>query len=129
MTKTTLSHAEPRFGAPIEHGIVRALIEELDRAGFIPYGIHVDGEDERGTCRKVAPEKIVAEIFEWDAYVTLHFAPKDSPEDWDHGVFLVQGNGVDIISDYHAEPAAFASAVDKVSEAAIDGRFELKVPS
>lgn len=120
--------AAPRYGQRIEHAIVRLLIDEVAKAGFVPVGIHHE-DLPRGEFEKVAANKIFAEVFEYDGAITLHFAPAATPDDEAEfmGVLLVNGNGEDIISDWHVEPEAFADAVERASQAAHDGPMSISV--
>jgi hypothetical protein len=52
---------------------------------------------------------------------TLHFAPKTHLDCWGRlGVYVVLGNGVDIISDWHCGNKSFDAAVDAVAMKAED---------
>jgi hypothetical protein len=108
-----------------ERAIVRALIENLARAGFVPvcawngdeYAPWGKQRRELPECfepRPLTVEEALAEVFSVDDS-TLHFAPAGDTAAWGNlGVFLVGGNGNDIISDYHCGNASFAKAVDEI---------------
>ncbi len=124
--------AAPRYGQRIEHAIVRLLIDELAKVGFVPVGIHHE-DLPRGECELVARSKIFAEVFEYDGPITLHFAPTSAIDastdavDMEQlvGVLLVNGNGQDIISDWHTRPKEFDHAVGRVASAAHEGPLTL----
>jgi hypothetical protein len=122
-----LLQREPRFGDKLEHAIVKGLIAELDRSGFVPVGIHYSDID-RGKMQPLDPKEVVYEIFEIDDAITLHFARKGEQNDPDAdnpGVLLIQGNGVDIISDYHAKVPGFSETVDRFSDAIHDDKHHV----
>jgi hypothetical protein len=118
---------EPRYGDRIEHAIVRALIEELAKAGFRPVGIH-HSDLARGKTEPVTADNALRVVFEYDGPVTLHFAA-GLGQGSQPGVFLVNGNKTDIISDWHVGPQRFAEVVSRVATAAHQGRFVLVVQS
>lgn len=122
--------AAPRYGKRIEHAIVRLLIDELAKAGFVAVGIHHE-DLARGEFEKVAANKIFAEVFEYSGAVTLHFAPAATPDSEADfmGVLLVNGNGEDIISDWHTRPREFSYVVRRVSEAAHKAPLAIVVQS
>lgn len=96
----------------LERAIVRALIDELGKAGYEPRAVwdgaeytHVEGAD-----------AAVAAVFAVDES-TLHFCPVGQRLNWGStGVLLIGGNGEDIISDWHAGPPAFADAVQRACD-------------
>jgi hypothetical protein len=106
-----------RHGNPIQHAIVRALISELNGAGFVTHGVHVQGHHPPGKCDAVRADLILRAVF--DIYVapaiTLHFASKAKPKDWDYGVLLIPGNYPEgFISDWHTDDKGFSTAVQRV---------------
>jgi len=100
------------FNRLVERAIVRALIQECDRAGFMPH--HVDDGGENVPCS--TEHTAVEAIFAVDD-ARLFFRSKDdaSRKPVTHGVYLVGGNGEDIISDWHCGNASFNAAVDRVA--------------
>jgi len=96
----------------IERMIVRKLIRECKKAGFVP--VKVWDSEEYQTVRTEA-ETIEAVNSVDDS--TIHFAPVDNLEQWGRtGVYIVLGNGVDCISDYHCGNAKFEEAIEAASE-------------
>ena len=107
----------------IEKAIVTRLVEDQAKAGFVPVAVW-DGEEyapwginHRESRDFLAPHALtVAEAIDAAFAVdesTVHFAPASDLSDWgSRGVFLVGGNGEDIISDYHARNDAFVEAVE-----------------
>lgn len=96
----------------LERAVVRALIQELDRSGFVPHVVNDGGEWVGTRDEQSAIDACFAVDESW-----LYFRAKDdaSAKPKTHGVFLVGGNGSDIISDYHCGNASFSAAVDRVS--------------
>jgi hypothetical protein len=109
----------------LERAIVKALIEEAAKAGFVPVTVW-NGEEYApqgiaGRSRAaeayvpdspLTPEQAIAEVFSVDES-TLHFAPANDLAGWGSlGVFLVGGNREDIISDWHCGNDAFSNAVE-----------------
>ena len=80
----------------VERRIVANLIAHLDAQGFSLHSIY-DGE----TTTRVDNTKAAMElIFDLDEASLRFFSTRLTPDDW-HGVLLVLGNGVDIISDWN----------------------------
>lgn len=111
----------PRYGAPLEHAIVRALVRELRAAGWIAVRVDCDGEIEDLTNRSTqANERAVLDaVFAVDVSWTVF-----SKHGREMGVMLVGGNGEDLISDYHcarneADEAGteFSEILERVSDA------------
>lgn len=97
----------------LERAIVVALIDELSKAGYVPVAVWDGGEyvPTKDPQEAMTTDAAIKAVFAVDES-TLHFAPKDAIEDWGAtGVFLVGGNGEDIISDWHADGGAFDRAV------------------
>jgi hypothetical protein len=93
----------------LERRIVAALIAHLDAYDFMPTYVH-DGED---TTRVTNAKEAMELIFNLDE-ASLHFQPKRTEVlparedmrgytgfDNEHGVLLILGNGVDVISDWN----------------------------
>lgn len=96
----------------IERAIVAALIDEAGRAGFVPVRVYDGGEQVKVAN---AAEAIEA-VFAVDES-TIHFAPAANRAKWGRrGVFLVCGNGTDIISDWHCGDADFDAAIRRAVE-------------
>jgi len=110
-----------RFGSVVdpdmarERRIVHFLIQHLAAAGFSPSTVY-DGEEET----RVADGKGAMElIFNLDE-ASLRFRRSDdakmtSPTGLEHGVLLILGNGVDIVSDWNYEdgdPDGFNAAME-----------------
>jgi hypothetical protein len=56
-------------------------------------------------------------VWSVDADCTIHFAPADDKAAWGrHGVLVILGNGVDVISDYHAQGGKFEQAIKATYE-------------
>lgn len=111
----------PQFGTNLEHAIVRALVAELHKAGFVPVRVWNEGE----YVKVKDMRSILDAVFSVSA-PTLHFAPAADPKGWGRlGVLLVIGNERDIISDYHAGNAEFCAAIERVSDAAESGHITL----
>lgn len=92
----------------IERAIVTALVEECAKAGFVPRAVW-DGEEYVLTLDL---DRVLSAVFSVDES-TIHFAPKDAPDDWGTlGVLCIGGNGEDVISDWHCGNAAFNAAVE-----------------
>lgn len=110
----------PRFGSSLEHAIVRHLLVTLRRAGFHAVCVW----DSERYVRARTQEEVLNAIFEVDADVTLHFGIGHDPEGtWGAmGVMLVQGNGLDLISDWHNAPEDFDRAVWKAVDALEEDR-------
>lgn len=98
----------------IERKIIRKMISELAKVGYTPKAVW-DGEE---YVDAETTEQALDAIFAVDES-TLHFQAADGH--WGNlGVFLVGGNGNDVISDYHYHTkdrphAAFTACVDMVS--------------
>lgn len=89
-----------RFGQSVspqgklERRIVANLIAHIEKAGFKVHSVYDGDEEIRVKDMKSAMEL----IFNLDE-VSLRFY-KTKPSEW-HGVLLVLGNGVDIVSDWN----------------------------
>jgi hypothetical protein len=107
----------------IEKVIIVKLIEELDKAGFVPVQFW-DGEEYQpivwkngstGPDNNVQREKACMDAITSVDEGTLHFASKTDLKGWGRlGVLLILGNGEDVISDYHCGNAAFDAAIQSV---------------
>jgi hypothetical protein len=96
----------------IERACVTALVDELDKAGFVPTKVW-DG----GVSVTVSDtESTLAAVFAVDE-ATIHFARKDGVNvRHEHGVAVILGNGEDCISDWHVGDDAFAEALERVCD-------------
>lgn len=116
----------PKYGNKTEHAIVRLLVKELGKAGYVPVTVW-NSEDyvpvlqayEAGQQvskpAPLTPKQYMDAIFDVDASVTLHFAPECDLENWGtHGIVLVQGNGEDLISNWHCGDERFNTAIEAV---------------
>ena len=131
----------PEHGAPMEHAIVRALLKTLDEAGFVPVAVW-DGEEyvavwsgddyePRGSdgnlklWRALTDREALDVVFA-TSDCTLHFAPTGKLEPWgNHGVYLVVGNGEDIISNTHMHRGAWDNALEALSEKLYTRKYAL----
>ena len=99
-----------------EHAIVKALVYKLAAAGFVPVKVWDGGE----YVEARTADEVIDAAFSVDE-ATIHFAPQGAPEKWGRfGVFVVPGNGADIISDFHCGNPTFTAAIEAVS-AGLDG--------
>lgn len=92
---------------------MKDLIESLARSGWKPWGVD-DGGDQllRATNKDEAMEAIFAVDDAW-----LYFRHADHPKT--HGVWLIGGNGEDIISDWTydmRDPDGFHSAMEAATK-------------
>lgn len=95
----------------LERAIVTALITAVTDAGFKLTHVYDGGENVK--CSTVA--QALDAVFSVDES-RVFFRGPDGSRQW---VFLVGGNGEDIISDYTCGDAAFDSAVGSISDARI----------
>lgn len=104
------------LNSKIERAIVAALVDECSKAGFVPVKVWDGGEYVEATTL----DAVIDAVFSVDES-TVHFAPAGDLVRWGKfGVFLVCGNGEDLISDNHCGNEAFAAAVTKACERASD---------
>jgi hypothetical protein len=107
----------------LEKRIVRGLIRHMKKAGFSPFRvndggemIYVDGSERRAMNAVFAVDES-----------SLRFAPtevanrllRDEAIEREHGVLLICGNGIDIISDWtftDGDPDGFNAAMDAYSD-------------
>jgi len=120
----------------IERVIIRRMIADLSAAGFVPVAFWDEEEYQiiapDGTHATLRPlpkplrTTLVTQLSADEALTmvdsvdcgTLHFAPADQLQAWGrYGVFLVLGNGEDVISDYHCGNEAFDNALQRTSKA------------
>ena len=101
----------------LEHIIIRVLVEDMAKAGFVPVSVF-DGEEYvpeliGGAIPDVMPiEEIIDAVYAVDDYPTIHFAPADGLGSWGNlGVLVVAGNGCDLISDYHCGNEKFSAVI------------------
>ena len=104
----------------VEKAIVRNLVGECIAAGFVPMEVD-DGGDENVPTIDI--ESVIEAVFSVDES-RVYFQPigdrgHGKPK---HGVFLVGGNGCDIISDWHCGNKDFNDAVQR----ACDKELEVK---
>ncbi len=106
-----MSDKELTLNEKVERAIVLALIDEATKAGFPPDSVWDGGEyvDVAGK----GPEAVIEAVFAVDE-ATVHFGPGLE----NRGVFLVCGNGTDIISDWHCGVVDFDKAVKAACERA-----------
>lgn len=90
----------------LERRIVQGLVKHLKAAGFELYSVN-DGEEEIETPSVKGAMEHIFNLDESHVYFK-------SPAGKKHWVFLVHGNGVDLISDYGSPvvPDGFAEAMD-----------------
>lgn len=92
----------------LERRIVANLIAHLAAAGFVPVEVD-DGGDDNVACNDV--KSAMEAIFSVDESVL--FMAK--PAGLEHGIVLIAGNGVDIVSDWNysvGDPDGFNVAMD-----------------
>lgn len=103
----------------VERRIVANLIAHMQRAGFSVRNVY-DGEDVHQIRNGHAPEaikKAMEHIFAVDeSSLRFRKIEADHAKQWPaHGVLLIGGNGVDIISDWNytdGDPDGFSTAMD-----------------
>lgn len=81
-----------------EHQIFQALCAHLSARGFAPESVF-DGGAEPATATPAEAEAVVASVDE----ATVWFKHSATP-DRRYGVFLVPGNGTELVSDYSYPP-------------------------
>lgn len=101
----------------LERRIVAALLAHLYRKGWDCVRVD-DGEEETQmplTIDSLAARKAVMElVFDLDD-VRLYFAPTGDRDGTEHGVLLVLGNGIDVLSDWsytEGDDDGFNAAMD-----------------
>lgn len=109
--KESQARQEIKARIALEKKIVRKLIRELKAAGYLPTQVwdseqYVEVSGERDT---------IEAVFAVDDS-TIHFDGGKGKNGHEHGVYLVCGNGCDIISDYHIGDEAFDKVVSAVME-------------
>lgn len=98
--------------AVVEKLILRKVLEELKKVGFIPVRVWDGGEYVRARA-----ERTVLKVVYTVGCATIHFAPVDKPKEWGAtGVFVVTGNGIDVISDWHTQDRKFDAALERVAK-------------
>jgi hypothetical protein len=109
---TTKLHV-PKYGDPLEHAIVRLLVDELHKAGWLAKETY-DGEEYVLTRTMKAVLDTVFGVEE----ATIFFvnATKNI-----QGVKIVRGSGDSIISDYHSTHKNFADTVAQVLDIISEG--------
>lgn len=96
----------------IERAIVTALVAELGAADYVPVKVYDGGEYVEAT----SVAQVLDAVFSVDES-TVHFAERGDADNWGkRGVFLVCGNGEDLISDWHTRDALFDAAVKRAVE-------------
>jgi hypothetical protein len=129
----------PNYGAPIEHAITRALVHELDKAGFVAVAvwdseeyqladnatIKADAVPSMPAPKPMSLTEVLDSVFSVEE-CTLHFAKRDRLDAWGSlGVLLIGGNKEDLISDWHCGDEAFNAAVERVCYLANKGALVL----
>jgi len=98
--------------AVVEKLIIRKTLAVLKKAGFAPVRVWDGGEYVRARC-----ERTVLKVVYSVGCATIHFAPIDKPKEWGStGVFVVTGNGIDVLSDWHIQDKKFDAAMERVGE-------------
>jgi hypothetical protein len=95
----------------LERAIVRALIQECARAGWSPVAVDDGGDKDVKVSNE---DEAIDAVFAVDES-RLYFRVTGSKGGKRNGVFLVGGNGEDIISDWHCGNASFDAAVNRVA--------------
>lgn len=103
----------PKYGTHLEHAIVRALVGELDKAGFKPF--EVDWGDAKAATLDL--QSVLDEVFSVDD-CTVRFLPTANPaaSRW-LSVRLICGNGHDMLQSWSTADLGFREAVERVSDA------------
>lgn len=104
-----------RDNADLEKTIVRKLIRELKKGGFLVGSVYM--YEGLGGSTKVRTTKAVIETVFADGAATPSCTVFDRGRERSHqsyGVYLVQGNGSTIISDWHCNNPRFAKIVERV---------------
>lgn len=100
----------------LEKTIVRKLIRELKKGGFLVGSVYM--YEGLGGSTKVRTTKAVIETVFADGAAspscTVHFDRGRERSHQSYGVYLVQGNGRTIISDWHCNNPRFAKIVERV---------------
>jgi len=100
------------FRCKLERAIVRALVEECYRAGFVAHQVD-DGED---LVKVRSTNEAVDAVFAVDeSRIRFRHVDDTGPRPKLHNVLLIGGNGEDIISDWHCGNASFDAAVNRVA--------------
>lgn len=95
----------------VERRLVRQIVRECKKAGFVPVKVWDDGDYVPATNEAAVLEAVFSV-----SVSTIHFAPKDNLKRWGNlGVMIVCGNGVDCISDWHCGNEEFDKAVTHVT--------------
>jgi len=95
-----------------ERAIVRALVEECYRAGWIAHQVD-DGEE---LVRVRSTNEALDAVFAVDeSRIRFRHKDDDAKRPKLHNVLLIGGNGEDIISDWHCGDASFDAAVGRVA--------------
>jgi hypothetical protein len=96
----------------MEQSIVRHLVRELKKAGYLPSQVWDSEEYVKATTET----QVLDAVFAVEDS-TIHFdAGKGANRRHSHGVLIVLGNACDCISDYHTGDKDFAAVVDAVGE-------------
>lgn len=121
----------------IERAILVALIENLSAAGFKPAAVWTGEDYQRadgveGDCGSIDKPMTTAEVLkvfdDFDMLTpTVHFTHQHRLTWGNRGVMVVNGNGLDFISDWHAGDLMFDAVVTMVADAASDGELTLFV--
>lgn len=91
--------------------IVRKLIRNCRKAGYVARLVY-DG----GAYVKVRTERDVLTAVDSVDDSTIHFEPVTGDDGHSRGVYVVLGNGVDCLSDWHCGDKAFDAAVETVCD-------------
>jgi hypothetical protein len=102
--------AEVSASLRVEQRIVRRLCRELKKAGYLPDSVWDGGEYVKARTAR----DVIGAVFAVSS-ATIHFDRGRGANGHSHGVFVVLGNGVDCLSDWHIGDKAFDAVVDRVS--------------
>lgn len=116
----------PKYGAPIEHAIVRALLQELAAVGWHPSHVYDRYTEPDGLVTARTERAVLNAVFDVNESIITFRKPGTRG---DMGVKLICGNGsdgADLISDYHVSDQApeFGEAINRVTE-----RLEARIKS
>lgn len=96
----------------LERKIVRKVVRTLKAAGFVPVKVW----DSQEYVDAVTETEVLDAVFAVDDS-TIHFAPATDLEDWGHrGVYIVLGNGIDCLSDWHCGDSDFDAGLERVCD-------------
>jgi len=94
-----------------EKKIVRRLVRDLKKAGYLSECVWDGGE----YVKTRTEAEVFSAVFAVDT-ATIHFDAGKGANGRSHGVFIVNGNGFDCLSDWHCGDEEFSKVVDSVCD-------------